>query len=1265
MNNENDQIKLIEPNIKQSSTENKEFQHQLSSDEYFKISVTQIDRIFESYMKGHREIEMEELKTHGGSEGLLQKVKSNSDTGLTGKDEKKFIKPHDDLQRMTEFSDNIKIEAPLKSCCRHAIEALQDLMLQLLIVAAIIQIILGSIPQISEDPSKEWVEGFSIVIAVTVVVSVGSITNWSKEKAFKQLNKKSQDELEVSLIRNSESRQFHPDNILVGDILKFQNGKTIPVDGIILSSNNVEMDESPLTGESNRMKKIVFSECQKELELIEVKGEKIEKLSSCLIFSGTKCVNGTGIMLVLRVGKHSEIGKIQGRIAGEDSTNSLEDKLNSLAGDIGRLGMAAALITLIALMIRFGVGYASSSIKYKDYLRQKNETVLNYNVTSDPYAPEDPSITVGHKILKIILLCVAIIVVAIPEGLPLAVTLSLSFAISKMQKHQNLVRAMTSCETMGSANYVCTDKTGTLTMNVMKIQMFYNLDDSIKVENDSEKKINLIKNKNESEYQKLIEQTVSINIDINFEMKDGKKEITKDCNATDKAFYDFLQENLKLNFFTNYEKYFSNKNNVKLIPFTSENKCMTSLVKNPEFNINGFRVFIKGGPDVILPKSKYYFNKETNKPEPLTEEKINEINTRIYDYAGESLRTIGIAYKDIDETMAENYDKLDQNGNLIINKDEFILLAIVGIKDPLKEGVLNAVTNCKKSGITVIMVTGDNIITARAIANECGIIDTNQSEILKKEYEKEELKKKTKSTENIEKSNISMLGPEFSSMVGLICDNEGCKKPTQNLNNDIHLNNLELDLCKCFMSEFEKEKMIEKHPEKKEYKDRKVRKEIIANLSQFQKIITNLKVIARAQPVDKYVLVLGLKSLGNIVAVTGDGTNDAQALSKADVGFAMGKAGTDIAKDASDIILLDDNFASIITAVLYGRNIFDCIRKFIQFQLTVNLCACLLVFITACIGNETPLTAIQMLWVNLIMDSLGSLALATEPPNEKKLLARKPYGRNEYIVNKLMWKHIIAQAFVQLGVMLFLYLYAPQFIRESEPFRIAEADIINLCFGKYPGRAPDEYGYFILDGSEVSWETSVFIKEGLGTNFCGTYGSKTNLNAVLQTYQTSNGSSAHMTIIFNTFVIYTLINQLNARIIDDSFNTFLDIEKNFYFIFIEIIEFGLHAVLIQVSANIFKVTRMGLTAKQWGICIGFGFISMVVNFLAKLIFRVQKNKVENYTVNVDVGEDDKKLLVVNKGNDLQTSKEKSLFNPMVIRSSGSRQADVRQYFAKN
>lgn len=299
--------------------------------------------------------------------------------------------------------------------------------------------------------------------------------------------------------------------------------------------------------------------------------------------------------------------------------------------------------------------------------------------------------------------------------------------------------------------------------------------------------------------------------------------------------------------------------------------------------------------------------------------------------------------------------------------------------------------------------------------------------------------------------------------------------------------------------------------------------------------------MARSQPLHKYALVLGLKDLRHVVAVTGDGTNDAPALSKSDVGFAM-FAGTDIAKEASDIVIIDNNFSSIVTAIIYGRNIYDNIRKFLQFQLSVNFCACLIVFICACIGNETPLTPIQMLWVNLIMDSLGSLALATEPPYEE-LLQREPTKRSESIINGRMWKHIVLQSLIQIVILLILYLIAPKFVKEQDLERLAENTIINYCYGEMPGKGDVSH---IIYGTESNWGNDAKLLTTITKDYCGKYKSRQNLNVAYKEYSNANGGTVHMSLIFNVFVIYTLFNQVNCRMIDDSLNIFKESEGVFY-----------------------------------------------------------------------------------------------------------------------
>ena len=284
------------------------------------------------------------------------------------------------------------------------------------------------------------------------------------------------------------------------------------------------------------------------------------------------------------------------------------------------------------------------------------------------------------------------------------------------------------------------------------------------------------------------------------------------------------------------------------------------------------------------------------------------------------------------------------------------------------------------------------------------------------------------------------------------------------------------------------------------------------------------------------------------------------------------------------------------TAIIYGRNIYDNIRKFLQFQLSVNFCACILVFVCACIGNETPLTPIQMLWVNLIMDSLGSLALATEPPYEE-LLQRAPTKRNESIINGRMWKHIIIQSLVQIVILLILYLMAPEFIKEDNLVRKAENYIIAYCYGKMPGGNEPEY---IIYGTESKWSSDAKMVAS-EKSYCGSYESRQSLSVAYKEYSNVNGGTVHMSIIFNVFVIYTLFNQINCRMIDDSFNIFKRMNKSLLFPLITICEMGLQALIVQVGRNIFHVANDGLTGVQWGICFGFSAITFVVSILCKLI----------------------------------------------------------------
>jgi len=355
--------------------------------------------------------------------------------------------------------------------------------------------------------------------------------------------------------------------------------------------------------------------------------------------------------------------------------------------------------------------------------------------------------------------------------------------------------------------------------------------------------------------------------------------------------------------------------------------------------------------------------------------------------------------------------------------------------------------------------------------------------------------------------------------------------------------------------------------------------------------------MARSKPIHKYALVVGLKELNYIVAVTGDGTNDAPALSKSDVGFSMFD-GTDIAKNSSDIILMNNNFSSIVSAIKYGRNIIDNLRKFIQFQLIINLTVCSFIVICSCIGSQTPIKSIQMLWIDLIMDSLATLTLTTEPPHDG-LLKRKPTKRYENIITSSMIKHVTLQTALQFIILMSIYLFGPNFIKEQDISRISENQTILKCFGTLPGGMTDPNK--IIYGIQTFWPNDVQIqKEMMDSDICKEYSNYGNLSNAFKLYTQNQGAPVQLTMIFNIFVLYTLFNQINCRVVDGSKNIFARIKNNPLFIFIEIFEFVVQFIIIEFWNIVFKATKNGITCHQWGICIILSSLTLILDFILKI-----------------------------------------------------------------
>lgn len=563
------------------------------------------------------------------------------------------------------------------------------------------------------------------------------------------------------------------------------------------------------------------------------------------------------------------------------------------------------------------------------------------------------SLATAKHLADVATLGITIIVVAVPEGLPLAVTLALAYGVGKMKDEHNLVRHLESCETMGGANNICSDKTGTLTKNEMTVMGLHMEKESYtNVKNweivASEQKVSM-------ESKRLLCDAMCINSTAFIIYNEHTKVYTRMGNATECALLWLAKH-----FGINYLEARKPDNEVMVIPFSSSRKRMTTVVKTE--NKEKYRVYVKGAPDVLLPRCSRLITKGASLEDFKGTDNQEKILEAKNDFTKIGYRTLIVAYKEI---PAHSFDPNASRSEDIVNELETDLtfIALLGIEDPLRDGVKEAVEVCTRAGIIVRMITGDDIDYAKSIAIQCGILNSDDTD---------------KNNPDHYKPYSCMLGSEFEKLV------TGVENPHE-----------------------------------------QIERGTITLTEKFKEITRDLRVMARSQPIHKYMLVAGLKEDSrNVVAVTGDGTNDAPALKKADVGIAMGLAGTEIAKEAAGIILLDDNFSSILTAIKWGRNIFYAIRKFLQFQLTANIAALFLAFLGGVILGESPLSSVQMLWVNLIMDTFAALALATEPPTNS-LLADSPYSKNESILTADMIRNIFWQVVYQISVLLCLLFIVP------------------------------------------------------------------------------------------------------------------------------------------------------------------------------------------------------------------------------------------------
>ncbi|CAL9053433.1 unnamed protein product [Musa banksii] len=796
-----------------------------------------------SIVEGH---DVKKLKMHGGVDGIGNKLSTSTTNGLTTTEDR--LKRRQEIYGINKFT-----ESKVRSFWVFVWEALQDTTLIILAACAFISLVVGIA---MEGWPKGAHDGLGIVASILLVVFVTATSDYRQSLQFKDLDKEKK-KISIQVTRDGFRQKISIYDLVPGDIVHLSIGDQVPADGLFISGYSLLINESSLTGES---------------EPVCVNAEYP------FLLSGTKVQDGYCKMLVTTVGMRTQWGKLLATLSeGGDDETPLQVKLNGVATIIGKIGLFFAVITFAVL------AQSLVSRKYHDGL------LLSWSGDD------------ALEMLEFFAIAVTIVVVAVPEGLPLAVTLSLAFAMKKMMNDKALVRHLAACETMGSATTICSDKTGTLTTNHMTVVKACICRNVVEV-NSCEKVDDLSSYVPDSARKTLLQSIFNNTGGEVVTNQDGKLEILG--TPTETALLE-----LGLSLGGDFQAQRQETKLVKVEPFNSIKKRMGVVLQLSE---GGYRAHCKGASEIILGACDNYVDPSGNVV-PLDEAALNLLKSTIDSFAGEALRTLCLAYKEIGDNFSAE-DKISFEG--------YTCIGIVGIKDPVRPGVKESVATCRAAGITVRMVTGDNINTAKAIARECGILTDE---------------------------GVAIEGPEF------------------------------------------REK----------------------NLEELMELIPKIQVMARSSPLDKHTLVKHLRTMFNeVVAVTGDGTNDAPALHEADIGLAMGIAGTEVAKESADVIILDDNFSTIVTVAKWGRSIYINIQKFVQFQLTVNVVALVVNFSSACWSGNAPLTAVQLLWVNMIMDTLGALALATEPPRDD-LMQRAPVGRTGKFINNTMWRNILGQSIYQ------------------------------------------------------------------------------------------------------------------------------------------------------------------------------------------------------------------------------------------------------------
>jgi len=870
-------------------------------------------------------------------------------------------------------------------------EKFEDPIIRILLVTWFLSLIIAGVHCWGPEDKgfSAFLEPIGIFFAIMLASTVGFFFEVKANKAFDVLNTVN-DDIQVKVYRNGKIVEVSRKDVVVGDIVILQAGEEIPADGTLLEAISLQVNESTLTGEPVISKTINEADFDEEATY-----------PSNAVMRGTTVVDGHGVMEVELIGDSTGYGKVyEGSQIDNNIETPLQIQLKGLANVISKAGYTVAGLTFVALIVKMFLNPATMSL---------------------------PLMDIVGNVLNIFMIAVTLIVVSVPEGLPMSVTLSLALSMNRMLKTNNLVRKMHACETMGATTVICTDKTGTLTQNQMQIYetQFYNLADQ---------------HLKDDELSNIIKEGISVNSTAFLDLSEEKPKTMG--NPTEAALLLWLNKQQQ-----DYSVLRDSAPVVEQLTFSTERKYMATLVESSLF---GKKVlYVKGAPEIVLANCKRVAKDGTLKT---VEECKPAIEKQLLDYQNQAMRTLGFAYQIVDDNHAESFFK---DGRLF--NTDLTYVGIVAISDPVRSDVPAAVKSCLSAGIDIKIVTGDTPGTAKEIGRQIGI---------------------WKPEADTERNIIT--GPGFEALTD--------------------------------------EEVLER--------------------------VLDLKIMCRARPTDKQRLVQLLQQKGSVVAVTGDGTNDAPALKAAQVGLSMGD-GTSVAKEASDITIIDNSFSSITRAVMWGRSLYQNIQKFLIFQLTINVSACLIVLIGSLIGAESPLTITQMLWVNLIMDTFAAAALASLPPHEKvmKYKPRKSGPDGDFIISKRMAINIFGAGILFVIILLGF-----------------------LHFVSMPG----------------------------------------NLDAFFSYVPEANRKAYLLSYFFTFFVMIQFWNMFNAKAFGDNKSALSEFKESKVFWFVALLIVIGQYIIVEIGGEMFNVTP--LQWRDWGIIVGATSIILWVGEICRFIGRFNNNK---------------------------------------------------------